>query len=89
VEWYFSEEIACQVPWLLRILACLYAACGIIAVILVPHKRRTTTKTDMNKPLTVAECWRDKTIYLLLLITLLAATYGIYMISAFKIFGMI
>jgi hypothetical protein len=73
---------------MLRILSYCYLACGTTALILVPHVRRTKAKVDVLKPTTALECFKDKTIYILLIITLLAATYGIYMLSAFKIFGM-
>jgi hypothetical protein len=65
----------------------LFIAIGIVAIVLIPDMKIHKEKLHLSYPQTVKECIKDKTIYYLFLIALASATYGIYMIGAFKIFG--
>jgi MFS family permease len=87
VNYYYSEEIANRVPNMLRNLSYMFLAIGVIATILLPRMKVAEKKVDKLYPQTLKECLSDKTFYLLTLISFLASTYGVYVVSSFKIFG--
>jgi MFS family permease len=90
-NFYFGEEVANRVPDMFRWLALIWLICGIIATCLIPQIKvkpaSSNSIVSTRYPTTATECLSDKTFYILMLFSFLASTYGVYMLSAFKIFG--
>jgi MFS family permease len=92
IEKYYSAEVAENVPGMLRWIAVIYFGLHVLAAATVPGIKpctlheKSSTKAGPH-PVSLKEVFSERTVYVLLPITAFAASWGIYQINMYKIFG--